>query len=330
MQSIFTPGEINRIRNIPIMFIVGKGRSGTTLLQVLLNNHPNVIGPPESMFIPLLYPRFHNVVKWSDKDIKDFVEALYSEKIFKRSWGIDEQQLIQSLSAVKEHADFTLMCKMVCYQLRKDKKEIILISFKTPDLTLFTGKLLKLFPEAKFIHLVREPRGNVYSHLEAFNVKNTVYIAQKWLRYNKLVENKKMKTPERFFTLKYEELVTNLNERMKELCFFLNINYLDEWSHKVPDEVKLEGKPHKPLSAPVSISNIEKWRSGMKLDDKIITEFITASYAHKQYKYDLEKIIGRVPYFRILKGEIIYYVWELLTYLRYKSFFFNIMYNKCK
>jgi len=41
-------------KDAPI-FIVGSPRSGTTLLRLMLNQHPRIAIPPESLFLPQLY-----------------------------------------------------------------------------------------------------------------------------------------------------------------------------------------------------------------------------------------------------------------------------------
>ncbi len=59
--------ELNKIRNLPMVFIVGCGRSGTTLLQSLLNSHPNIVATPECFFIVMLYPHFSQIKKMERK-----------------------------------------------------------------------------------------------------------------------------------------------------------------------------------------------------------------------------------------------------------------------
>ena len=46
---------------IPIFFIVGRPRSGTTLLRALFETNPNVCFPPECQFIINIYPEYGNL-----------------------------------------------------------------------------------------------------------------------------------------------------------------------------------------------------------------------------------------------------------------------------
>ena len=50
--------DISRVEAVPMNFVIGKERSGTTLLQVMLNAHPNIVAPPESRFIIMFYFKY--------------------------------------------------------------------------------------------------------------------------------------------------------------------------------------------------------------------------------------------------------------------------------
>lgn len=46
------------IADTPFIFIVGRPRSGTTLLRTLYDAHPNVNIPPECQFVVNLYGKY--------------------------------------------------------------------------------------------------------------------------------------------------------------------------------------------------------------------------------------------------------------------------------
>ena len=77
------------IENIPFFFIIGRPRSGTTLLQTLLDAHPNVIIPPESAVIKECYERFGKVIVWDDKRIQELIHFLYEINKFE-TWNISK------------------------------------------------------------------------------------------------------------------------------------------------------------------------------------------------------------------------------------------------
>src|ERR1700728_3059002 len=109
------------IKNIPMVFTVGFERSGTTLLQELMNSHPNIVAPPEYTFIVYLYNRFGNKKHWSKKDIMDFIEELYFRPLF-LLWLINKEELTEKLLEIAEYADYALICKTIFYQMRQGRE----------------------------------------------------------------------------------------------------------------------------------------------------------------------------------------------------------------
>jgi len=343
ISQAITKEEIERIKKIPMLFIVGQGRSGTTLLQNLLNAHKGIIAPPlESKFIVLLYPRFSHIKKWKERDILAFVEILYIEPLFSSFWKINKENLITSLLSIKEHASYALLCKMVFYQMKGDREAILMISITNPDHSLFIPTLLKIFPEAKFIHIIRDPRDNIYSHLTTYTMEDPTFIAYKWLGYNKAVEKAKLKIPSKFYTILYERLVENTVEVMKSISSFLQIPYSDNmtqnffpqtiksYTSTIPDQIAII---HKSLLKPVNTSNIGKWRTGLSPYHLAITEKITGNYAAKLYQYAIQTPLSddvSLSNFKLLKYKLLYNVWQAFTRLKFKSLKFNMLYSKYK
>jgi len=344
MNAEITREEFTKIKDIPMVFILGKGRSGTSLLQNMLDAHPAIIGPQESKFVVLLYPRFSHIKKWKKSDILLFVECLYMEPLFANLWHIDKNELTKKLLSVKDFADYSVLCKIVYYQLRKGRENVLLISDKNPQYVLFIDTLLKIFPEARFVHIVREPRDNIYSHIVSFNDKNPVFRAYQWLEFNKIVERKKAAMQGRFFSVKYENLVSNPEAIMRSLSEFLGIPFSSEMARNkdaavmneqlAKSEMRKEGsRIHKELLRPVNTSNIGKWKNGMSEYARFITETITSEFAKETYGYEpgAEQISNvRLSRFKLLRGKSVYFMWQIFTRMRFKNFQFNLWYSKLK
>ena len=69
--------EGQALSSMPLFFIIGRPRSGTTLLRVLFEAHPHVLIPPESPFIISLYKKYGKVTTWDDRVIREFCEDLF-------------------------------------------------------------------------------------------------------------------------------------------------------------------------------------------------------------------------------------------------------------
>jgi hypothetical protein len=341
MDNTLTQQEFNKIKNTPMVFIMGKERSGTTLLQTFLDTNPSIVGPPESEFIVLLYSRFGKIRKWSEKDIYNFIEELYKEPWITKIWRIDRKLLTDMLISIKDVADYASICKVIYYCMRRDKENILWISDKNPMYVIFINTLLKIFPEAKFIHLIRDPRDNVNSHLNSFKVKNVRFLSMRWLYYNIFLNEVKMRVPGKFHTLLYESMVENPELEMKKICAFLNIPFSGEMvKNTFPERLKsFTGQKlihdrvldiHANLLKPVNTSNIGKWRTEMSRERIEIVESITGAFAAKNYGYRINAESKPIYINKIknLNSRVVYYCWQLFTQIRYNNYRFNRLYTK--
>lgn len=336
-----TAKRFDEIKKIPMVFILGKERSGTTLLQTFVGGHPNIIAPPESEFIVLLYPKFGKIKKWTEKNILDFIEELYKELWIIKMWRIDRESLTTLLLSIKDDADYASLCKVIYYCMGNGKEKVLWLADKNPIYMLFSNTLLKIFPDAKFIHLVRDPRDNVYSHRKSFGGGNVGFISQKWLAYNYITEKDKIKKPERYFTLSYEKMVEAPETSMQNLCKFLGISYHEKMvKNTFPEFLKTFGKQHlilekakelhHSLLQPVNISHIGKWNNMSSEDIKII-EKITGDFAKKIFNYGMGEHSGEISAIaniKVFKSKIIYRSWQLFTRMRYRNYTLNRFYRK--
>ena len=276
----------------PIFFIVGKGRSGTTLLEGILDAHPNIQIPTESRFVIHNYYEYYKTTNWTREKIYSFYKNVHKGRHI-RLWDIDEEKLLRDLLSLEGQSSFGAMCKNVYlnYNSFFPKEELKLIVDKHPFNTLYINELLKVFPDAKFIHVIRDYRDNVLSHSKAFKLKNFSIIAQKWLHYNKLVDELKSKIPERFITIRYEDLVSDPAKTLQDLCAFLGVEYhsgmLEYHKNKALIDPKLEvflRQIHPNLFKPILPDNIEKWKKEMSPEEITLCDAIAGSYG-KGYGY---------------------------------------------
>jgi hypothetical protein len=306
-----TAAEIDRISHVPLVFIVGKERSGTTLLQVMLNAHPAISAPPESRFIILLYRKYGKLRTWTTSTVKAFCDDLFRERLFREFWKVDREALEADLRLTLEKASFSLFCRIVYAHAFPGKNAAVFID-KNPVYYFFLTELQEIFPDAKFIHLVRDYRANILSHRQVFQLKSSRDIAFKWLYVNRRIERLKAADRLRFFTLKYEDLVAAPETELRGICSFLGLPYDEAMRDHVksiyPSFREQDGrqfsKIHGSLFAPVSGAHVDKWRS--ELSPKIIAdaEAIAGGYAQAMYGYEPVKENRKRP-------------WLLLTPLRY-------------
>ncbi len=341
-ESKYSKEEFDLIKKIPMLFVMGKERSGTTLLQTLLDSNPNIVAPPESEFIILLYPRFGKIKNWTEKDVLNFIEELFKDPFIANIWRLNRDQITSKLLSIKDYADYPSICKVIYYTMRGEKDNILWISDKNPMYVIFIDRLLLLFPEAKFIQIVREPRDNIYSHLQSFKATNPAFLAQKWVAYNNILRKNKLESPEKFHTILYEDLVQNPELTMKTISEFLKVLYTDKMVHNTfPERLKAFSDQqfvmdraqmlHSNLLQPVNTTNIGKWKKGMRSADLRTVEKITGSFAAENYNYDITPNASKSSLFlniKIFFIKILYSIWQAFTRMKYKSYWFNNLYTK--
>ncbi len=165
-----------------MFFIIGRPRSGTTLLRVLFEAHPHVLIPPESPFIISLYKKYGKVTSWDEPIIHEFCEDLFRQRYFDK-WLIDKDVLVKNLLEAKGENTFQDMVRKVClsYISVFDKEDIRLIGDKNPAYSLFIDRIHKLFPEAKIIHITRDYRDNYLSLTKVnFEVPIVPLVVYRW------------------------------------------------------------------------------------------------------------------------------------------------------
>jgi hypothetical protein len=247
--------SIEKVKNTPMFFILGRPRTGSTLLRTLFDAHPQVIIPQEWPMLLLLHFRFEKVKYWDKPKLEEFYQSLFQPLKIPfwsiRNWpGIDLDLLHSNLLQCEGAQTLETLLKVVYFHYNSffEKKEIVLIGDKNPAISNHPELLAKLFPTAKFIHLVRDYRDNLVSLLEVdFEMPNVTLLTYRWKYSFRVIEKAAARHPERFYTIRYEDLAKQPESRFGQLCSFLGIpedpsifsfhTRKDELEHTFPPEI---------------------------------------------------------------------------------------------
>jgi len=205
---------------MPPIFIIGVPRSGTTLLRTLLDSHPNIACGPESPWLAR-----------SPVSIKRLYEFMRQDKFgLCKSYKVSEDKLTLLF---KELIDDILLS----YAYSKGKYRW---AEKTPDHSLEIPFLSELFPDAYFVHLVRDGRDVACStaivgeerkkisswHSQHILVSDDIILpntvenaAKRWAKWLDLIENVLKKC--KHYVLRYEDLVALPETEVKGLFHFV-------------------------------------------------------------------------------------------------------------
>ncbi len=142
-----------------LFFIVGTGRSGTTLLQAMLSSHPRLAIPEETHF----FSKFDPALGFADPLRPEQTDA-YLRRCLSvphlRDSGITESMLRERLAAGPNDARsiFLWIMRILTPQAGDQR-----LGEKTPIHERHVARIRELFPRAKFIHIYRDPRDTVAS-----------------------------------------------------------------------------------------------------------------------------------------------------------------------
>ncbi|MBT3208194.1 MAG: sulfotransferase [Bacteroidetes bacterium] len=315
------------VKSLPFFFIIGRPRSGTTLIRTLLDAHPNVSIPIESPVIMYNSLKYNNITNWSKEDILNFYNDVLATRRFHK-WTVDREKLKKDLLACEGEVTYFTLCKIVYlnYISFYEKGEITLVGDKNPLYSINVPRLIRLFPNAKYIHITRDYRDHILSmkRTQLYNSSTTV-LAYRWKFSAKLINELKKKYPNHFFSFRYEDLVENTVDKLKEVCKFLNIEYeasvLD--FYKIKDEVmRVYGNDEEMMRfnsnvyEPIDPKRLYLWKDKMQDNDIKTAELVIGKYA-QMMGYDPKfKNFNILLYIKLLPNILFLKIVYFLTYLK--------------
>lgn len=199
-------------------FIVGSARSGTTFLRLTMNAHPRVAVPPESRFITELHEGRDTV------DVDEFLQRLSGHKRFE-AWELPIEAVRTRLGGRTRvsYAD-AIGAAYLAYAEAHGKERW---GDKTPRYVENIPELAALFPEARFIHLIRDGRDVALSYADVpFGPKNVARAAELWAdRVARGLRDGRELERGRYIEIRYSDLVEDNEGEIKDICAFLELDF---------------------------------------------------------------------------------------------------------
>jgi hypothetical protein len=257
----------------PFVFIVGCPRSGTTLVQRLLNAHPQLAITPESHWIPRLAAKPWALTPEGLVTPK-LVNRLLAHRKFSRL-QIGQEQV---LAIVEKYpgVSYSFLVSRI-FDLYGKMQGKPLVGDKTPANVRNIDLLHRLWPSARFIHVIRDGRDVGLSMLEWPKVhpkpgdfvtwsKDPVSTAALWWEANvsRGRAAKESLSVELYYEMRYESLVANPREETAALCSFLGLPFEDSMlQFYAAGNGRDPGLEEKCAGLPIT-QGLRDWRSQMK------------------------------------------------------------------
>jgi len=212
------------------LFIVGMPRSGTKLLRDLMNQNPLVSIPDvETNFIPFLVNKFGIKLSLSTVEEKREFYKEFSKTTFYFS-SVRKGRLI-GMEEFITGCDFTSWTTVFRYiAISYSKKNFghnVVWGDKTPGYLKVLPLLKEIFPGARFIHIIRDPRDYCVSVRKIWN-KNIYRAAFRWFKIMKQAQKYDHLFGKDYLKVSYEDLTSDAQPVLTSICSFLGIDFTDE------------------------------------------------------------------------------------------------------
>ena len=202
----------------PMPVIVGAPRSGTTLLRLMLDAHPELAIPPETHFLgevsrltggqETLPGRFVSVIETTSRA---------------RGTSAHAAGLREAVTALPEFdIGAGLRTYYRLYAQRMDKPRW---GDKTPDYSAIMPAIERMLPEARFVHLIRDGRDVALSQRRTwFAQSNVEVLATEW-RKRVLVARRDAARVRHYLEVRYERLVEDPRRELERVCGFIDLPF---------------------------------------------------------------------------------------------------------
>lgn len=221
----------SEFRLTPFPFVVGCGRSGTTLLRAMLTSHPDLAVPAESYFIVSM-----NMQRRRYEHPRGFLLDLYLADLDRhgwfRQWDLPLASVAEQLRSEDpvRHLSDAFRGTYAAYAKAQGKSRY---GDKTPPYVLNIPAISEVFPESRFIHLIRDGRDVAASLTKVhFGPDSIVEAALYWQAH---VEAGRIAgsalASDRYLEVRYEDLVSRPRETLQALCDFIDLPFADSMLH---------------------------------------------------------------------------------------------------
>ena len=266
----------------PYTFLVGSARSGTTLLRRVVDAHSQIAIARETHWVPRFYEQRIGVTADGDAT-PELLDHLVAYRRFPR-FKVPEEEL-RRLVERDEPVSYAAFVSRF-YDLIGERRGKRLVGDKTGAYARAVPILHELWPDARFVHLIRDGRDVALSVLNwkpepgASRLptweEDPVMTTALWWSRNVALAREAGSTLRRYHELRYEELVTEPEQTCRRLCAFLDVPYEESMLRFHEGRTRHEpGLSAKRAWLPIT-PNLRKWREQMPPDDAERFEAVAA------------------------------------------------------
>lgn len=272
--------------SLPAPFIVGVGRSGTTLLRLMLDAHPAIAIPSETLFL-------QHLVKNGATSKERFLEIVTGAETWP-NMTLDANELAGALEGAFSLGD-AIRTFYRLYALHRGKPRW---GDKTPYYRVFMTDIARLLPEAHFIHVIRDGRDSALSYRGLwFGPGDDVEKQARFWAAAVIAAREQAAALPHYSEVRYEALARDPETTLRGVCAGLGLAYdpamlgyhrtaeerLSEFKQpfgpkdRTPTDMKTFMAIHDRAKQPPDATRIGRWRTEMSQDEQRRYEAVAGS-----------------------------------------------------
>jgi hypothetical protein len=250
----------------PPLLVLGVSRSGTTLLRVMLDRSPGIAIPDETFFIPQLAARHSGRV--------DPVRFLDDLRRLPRlaAWEVRPDELAARLRPGMTTSE-AIGAVFAAYAAKHGKPRW---GDKTPMYMRHLTLLDRLFPDAQYVHLIRDGRDAALAFLDmpegvvtqtwAHPTTPAAFACEWRVEVADARALGAMVGPSRYLEVRYEQLVAETEAVVRSICDFADLPF-EPAMLEYAGAVDVSEKPHHQRLLQAPTKGVRDWRSQMGRGD---------------------------------------------------------------
>jgi len=230
----------------PFIFVVGNSRSGTTMMGRIMGNHPDIYFLNELHFFEQLA---------TAEELEKYVSDDQAKALLMRLFTIQHDGFFHQGDPRRYHENAEIVMKAMqknqLYPLAVFKTFLLheceqagkkYPCVHTPRNVFYLKEILALIPEARIINMIRDPRDVLLSQKRRWKRRflgnkhiPLKQVVRYWVNYHPITISKLWNASVRaadfhqdhphVFHLHFEELVVHPQEKIKQLCEFIGVDY---------------------------------------------------------------------------------------------------------
>jgi hypothetical protein len=202
----------------PAPFVCGVTRSGTTLIRLMLDSHPEVAIPGETHWVPKLIRKLEKEQMSAD-EVAGFISGskrwpdfhLDADELKKRIRSLDR---VTAADAIRSF-----------YMLYAEREGKSRYGDKTPGYLREMFRIQRVLPEARFVHIIRDGRDVSLSHMR-MNWGPSTYEESAQLWVERITNARKIAPKVRHYTeVHFEDLVRDTEGTVRKVCNAIALDF---------------------------------------------------------------------------------------------------------